>query len=272
MPLWLNNLGGAYQAIFERTGDLSHLSGAISAQQRAIQLTPNGHPDMPRLLYNLANSFQSRFARLVDLADVSKAISFHQRAVELTPDGHLDMPSRLHNLANSFGSRFSLMGDSSDSNTAIKLYKKSATSLGSPSVRLTAARHWAQFTTSQNHPEAMEAYGIAIDLISQVVGMDRTVQQRHTDLVNVSSLTTEAASFAFSRDGIEKALEWLEQGRCLVWGQLNQLRAPVDELRAHDTLLAQRFLEVASTLEASGSRHGLEILSTDAPMSQKMTL
>ena len=71
---------------------------------------------------------------------------------------------------------------------------------------------------------------------------------------------------------IEKALEWLEQGRCLVWSQLNQLRTPVDDLRAHDPHLAQLFLEISTALESSASRRDLGNLSTDAPMTQKMTL
>jgi len=118
----------------------------------------------------------------------------------------------------------------------------------------------------------MDAYGIAIDLIAQIAGMHRTVEQRHTNLIDISDLNTAAASAAFAQGEIEKALEWLEQGRCLVWSQLNQLRTPVDDLRAHDPDLAQRFLNISSALESSGSRRGSGGLGTDAPMSEKITL
>jgi len=164
------------------------------------------------------------------------------------------------------------MGDLSDCNTAIELYKTAATTIGPPSVRLIAAQNWAKLTTKLNDPAAMDAYAISIDLISQIVGMDRTVHQRHTDLVNISSLTPTAAAVAFGRGELEKALEWLEQGRCLVWSQLNQLRTPVDDLRTHDSHLAQRFLETSNALESSGSRRGMGALSIDAPMSEKVTL
>jgi hypothetical protein len=50
------------------------------------------------------------------------------------------------------------------------------------------------------------------------------------------------------------ALEWLEQGRCLVWNQLNSLRTPVDNLRAHDQNLAEELLAVSRALENAGSR------------------
>ena len=195
-----------------------------------------------------------------------------QRAVQLTPDGHPAIPSMLHNLANSFQSRFARTREFSDCHSAIGLYTTAANTLGPPSVRLVAAQKWANITTKLNHPAALDAYAISVDLISQIVGMDRTVYQRHTDLVDISSLTPTAVAVAFGRGELEKALEWLEQGRCLVWSQLNQLRTPVDDLRTHDSHLAQRFLEISNALESSGSRRGMGAPSIDSPMSEKVTL
>jgi len=110
MPEFLNNLGCAFQSSFRHTGDLSHLSEAISAQQRAVQLSPNGQPDLLPWLNNLGNSFQSCFVRTGDLSDISEAISAHQHAVQLTPDTHPDFPIILNNLGVSFQRRFARMG------------------------------------------------------------------------------------------------------------------------------------------------------------------
>jgi len=81
-----------------------------------------------------------------------------------------------------------------------------------------------------------------------------------------------AASAAFALGEFEKALEWLEQGRCLVWNQLNQLRTPVDDLRAQNKPLADRFMDVSRALESSGSRQELTHLSIDGTMTQKIAL
>lgn len=102
--------------------------------------------------------------------------------------------------------------------------------------------------------------------------MDRTISQRHTRLMGISKFTAFAASTAFTQGEIEKALEWLEHGRCLVWNQLNQLRTPVDELRAHDELLAERFLDVSRALESSGSRREATAFSLDATMPEQIAL
>jgi hypothetical protein len=53
-------------------------------------------------------------------------------------------------------------------------------------------------------------------------------------------------------------LEWLEQGRCLVWTQLNHLRTPIDNLAQHSPDLAQHFVDVSGRLECAAVRGSLE--------------
>ena len=272
MPMELNNLGISFHSRFRRTGDVSDLSEAISHQQRAVQFTLDGHPDMPVRLNDLGISFHSRFKCTGNVSDLSEAISTQQLAVQLTPDDHPDMPEWLHSLANSYRSRFGLTQNLADLRTTASTFQKSATTFGTPSVRFKSARQWAKLSTTHDLPDSLTAYGIAIDLISEIAGMDSTINQRHTHLIDISALTTSAVSAAFAKGEAKKALEWLEQGRCLVWSQLNQLRTPLDHLRAHDKDLAQSFSDVSGALEISGSRSGPGGLSLDASLSQKISL
>jgi len=273
MPSRLNNLGSSLLGRFERTGDLADIANAISALQRAVQLTPDDHADMPSWLSSLGNSLLRRFERTGDFADIANAISAHQRAVQLTPDGHAHMPSRLNNLGSSLLGRFERTGDFSDAIAATSNYRQSAThKSGHPSVRLAAAQHWARLSASHNPSDSLEAYDTVVNLLSLIAGMDRTIQQRHSSLVEISKVTATAASAAFAQQEVEKALEWLEQGRCLVWSQLNQLRTPVDDLRTHNHLLADRFLDVSRALESSGSCREFTPLAIDGTMPQKIAL
>jgi len=116
---------------FERTGNLPDILEAILIQQRAVQLTPNDHPDMPAILNNLGIAFQSRFECIGDVSDLTEAISIKQRAVQLTPSTHPDMPMRLNNLGMSFENRFEHTGDISD---------------------LAEAKQWAVQLTPSDHP------------------------------------------------------------------------------------------------------------------------
>jgi len=272
-PSRFNNLGNSFLGRFEQAGDLTDIANAISAHQTAVQLTPNGHADKPSQFSNLGNSFMRRFDHTGDLADIADAISAHQTAVQLTPDGHADKPSLLNNLGSSFLRRFQCTGDFSDAVAATSNYQQSAThKFGPPSVRLQAARRWAKLSGSHNTLNSLNAYSVAVDLLSQIAGMDRTIQQRHSSLVDISMLTATAASAAFAQGDVGKALEWLEQGRCLVWSQLNQLRTPVDSLQVRNKLLADRFLDVSKALESSGSRQEFTRLAIDGTMTQKMDL
>jgi len=223
-------------------------------------------------LNSLGISFQRHFELTGNVGDLAKAISIEQRAIQLTPDGHPYMPGRLNNLGNSYRSRFKCTGNLSDIHTAISTFRKSAISFGAATTRIFAAQQWAELSMIHHPPDSLTAYGIAIDLVSEIAGIDRTIRQRHTDLIEISSLTTSAASAAFTLGDVEKALEWLEQGRCLVWSQLNQLRTPLDHLRAHDKDLAQEFSDISRKLEASGSRRGYEDLNTDATILEKISL
>jgi hypothetical protein len=60
----LNNLGEFhFKSCFKRCGDFADIFDAISYQQKAVHLTPEGHPNMSLLLNNLGSSIRSRFER-----------------------------------------------------------------------------------------------------------------------------------------------------------------------------------------------------------------
>ena len=54
-----------------------------------------------------------------------------------------------------------------------------------------------------------------------------------------------------------------------MWNQIQQLRAPVDDLRSHDPSLVSRFLQVAHELERSGSRQ-VELITFSQETMAKM--
>ncbi|KAF6759269.1 TPR-like protein [Ephemerocybe angulata] len=259
LPRRLSNLGSSFLHRFQRTGALSDITEAISAQQRAVDLTPRGHADLPGLLNNLGTSFLSRFERTGMLSDITEAISVQQRAVDLTPQGHADLPARLINIGNSFYVRSAPGFDEADLGAALSRYKAAATSpVGPPQTKLYAARRWARTLIQHNpqSPEIVLAFDTALGLVAVIAGLEQTVQGRYTQLEDSSGLALEAAAAACVLDRPDKALEWLEQGRCLVWSQLNNLRTPLDHLYTYDKELAQSIADTAKRLETAGSSRG----------------
>ncbi|KAJ7090650.1 hypothetical protein C8R44DRAFT_861251 [Mycena epipterygia] len=51
----------------------------------------------------------------------------------------------------------------------------------------------------------------------------------------------------------QKAVEWLEQGRSVIWGQLLNLRTPVDELRKSHPGLANQLVSLSTSLDTAGT-------------------
>jgi hypothetical protein len=101
-PVWVGNLGILFSQRFKHTGNLTDLSKALSWHHKSVQLTPEGHPDMPAQLDNLGTSFLLHFKCTGDVTDISKVISCQKKAVQLTPEGHPKMPAWLNNLGNLF--------------------------------------------------------------------------------------------------------------------------------------------------------------------------
>jgi hypothetical protein len=64
----------------------------------------------------------------------------------------------------------------------------------------------------------------------------------------------DAASAVIAVHDYQKAVEWLEQGRSIIWGQLLNLRTPVDELRKSHPGLANQLVSLSTILETAGTR------------------
>ncbi|KAF6753805.1 CHAT domain-containing protein [Ephemerocybe angulata] len=256
LPFYLTNLGISLRTRFERTQKLSDISGAVAVQKRAVDLTPEDRADLPSYLTNLGNSLICRFEHTARLSDISEAISVHKRAVDLASEGHPSPPDYFGNLGTALHLRFVSGADTEDLDASISCFRAAAVSfLGSPDTKLAAARRWAQLLIEHypQSPEIVPSISTALDLVALVAGLEKTVEGRYTQLQSISGLALEGGAAACFLGMADKALEWLEQGRCLVWNQLNNLRTPLDDLRIHDKELAENIADIAKQLENAGS-------------------
>ncbi|KAG9074473.1 hypothetical protein FRC06_010664, partial [Ceratobasidium sp. 370] len=87
-------------------------------------------------------------------------------------------------------------------------------------------------------------------LLPQVVWFGTSIHDRHERLAcEVGILATEAATAAIEQRRFDLALEWLEQGRSVVWGQTLQLRTPYDELHAVHPQMAEELQYISHEFE-----------------------
>ncbi|TDL13607.1 hypothetical protein BD410DRAFT_846786, partial [Rickenella mellea] len=259
-PGLLDNLGSSFTRRFARLGDLADIEHAISNHERAAQLTSDNHPGKPSYLTGLGNSFLTRFERLGDLTDIEHAISNHERAVQITPDNHPDKPGLLSNLGQSRSAQFIKSGHYDHLDKSICAFRTAASSPnGPPSIRFKAAKQWSYLAFRElrrfdpSDRSVLAAYRLSFDLLPRVAWVGLNIDSRHHELLVTSSLACDAAAVAISVTDPQLALTWLEQGRSIVWGQILQLRTPVEELRLSHPEFAIELTRISKQLERGAS-------------------
>ena len=253
-PTCLTNLGNSLLSRFERLSKPDDLNLAMATLQHAVDLTPDNHPDKARHLNNLGNTFRARFEHQGALTDLDAAITTQQQAVNHAHDDHPNKARYLNNLGKTYLTRATHQPDDEISLArAVLVYSQCArSSSGPPSFRLEAARMWAALCFSRHSTESIDAYSNLISLLPRVVWLGRTVDQRYKDIPDIGDAVAGAAAAAIHFGELNLALEWLEQGRSIVWGQMLQLRTPVENLRQHHPHEAEALEKISRDLESAG--------------------
>ena len=254
----LNNLGLFLLHRFKINEDPKDISNAISSFRETIRLTHSNTPALPLWQNNLSQALHQRFESTGNSEDLSEAIKLQEEAIRLIPECHKSWSRRHYGLGVLQEALYACTNDVKDISSATSHYRQAATSLtGFPSSRIIAARKWARCSEKHDPSQTLEAYGAAVELLSVYAAMNTTVESRHAGLKLLSGLASEFAAAAFACGEVELGLEWLEQGRCVVWNQLDRLRVPFQELIVEHPEIKVKLeglQRVSGRLEMSGSR------------------
>ena len=179
----------------------------------------------------------------------------------------------LYNLGYSYDNLFQRTRQRTDLDKAASNYSMAVTrSPGIPSFKLLAYKQLAKISQELYSSQSIGAYSNAIQLVSQLAGLHARIENRLINLRHISDVSTTAAACAFNLGRTDLVLEWLEQSRCIVWGQLNDLRTPIGVLRAKDPELADDVVRVSSAVQDSGSLPMIEDddLAADSPTTEEV--
>ncbi|EIM79485.1 uncharacterized protein STEHIDRAFT_69488, partial [Stereum hirsutum FP-91666 SS1] len=260
-PSILSALGQSYNCRFLRLGHLVDIDEALSIQRRAASLTPDGHANMPNMLNNIAVSLTGRYKRLGNVVDLDEAISTQKQAVTMIPHGHAYKPAWLNNLAGLFACRFECLGFATDINDATSTYRQSAhLSVGPPQQLFNAALNWSRTFYKAHNEHSLEANASIIELIPRIVWLGTGVSQRYQNISPIGNVVIEAVAAAIELNKPDTALEWIEQGRSIVWGQILRLRSPLNDVKLSSRPeLATELEQVSQQLERAGTEEFLTI-------------
>ena len=143
-----------------------------------------------------------------------------------------------------------ISGHNTDLEQSIAYYTQ-ATALftGSPRWRFQAALRWADVCRKHRNDLLLDAYKQAMTLLPQLVWLGGTYNNRYNNNLDAGDICAQAVNAALEKKEYQLALEWLEEGRSIVWKQMLQLRAPLDVISASHPALAAQIKQVAHDLE-----------------------
>ncbi|KAG8738401.1 hypothetical protein FRC10_006928 [Ceratobasidium sp. 414] len=250
----LRILGNAFSIKWFNLHENSDLDEAIRHHEHALEIMPTNHIDRRHFLNSLSITLKYRGYTTKRLPDIDRSIALIEEALSLTPTHHQDYLANAKNLGTSLANRYELARDPADSDRAIKsLLKAIQTPSASPQGRFQAARDLIETATKFNLPLSLDVYQLAMNLVPSVVWLGKPIDRRYQDILLIGNLVNDAAAVAISFERYDLALEWLEQGRSIVWSQILQLRTPLDDLRRVDASLANRLEEVSRALDRAGT-------------------
>ncbi len=248
LPSYLNNLGTSYMSQFTHTGMLQDIQHAILYQQQAVDSTPAGHANLPNYLNNLGNSYMSQYKNTGKLQNIQHAILYHQQAVDLIPTDHADLPHFLYSLGNSYSNLFFITYNPLDIKYSLHSYRQSFCTNGPPSIHLKSAKAAAQISVVLIDHTVLNIFLWPLLCCQKWQDLSKQFCSVMPNFKGHSDFVTSAVAVALDFARFDLALEWLENGRCLVWNQLNQLRTPIDRLKINYSQLADDFIMSAHSV------------------------
>ncbi|MGD6750195.1 CHAT domain-containing protein [Streptomyces sp. BH105] len=96
---------------------------------------------------------------------------------------------------------------------------------------------------------SVEGYGAAAELLPQMAWIGLRRDDQRWLLSRWQGVSTAAAAAAIAAGRVAYAVEVLEHGRAVMWGQLARLRTGVESARAADPDLARRLSEIRAELD-----------------------
>ncbi|KAF9460370.1 CHAT domain-containing protein [Collybia nuda] len=269
----LNNLGNTLWDMYEQAGKIKDLEKAIICHEQALALRPPGHLGRPISLNNLAEALQTRFKLIGNIHDMEKAMMFHAQALNLRPQGHPDRTISLKNLGDIFQTRYEQLGIPGDLKSAIIYYKQAAfhEMSGLPD-RLRAAKQWAISAHRQQLSSTISAYFLALNLQQQHLALLPSLLSQQRLIEKSSRLSLDAASYAIHAGKPELAVQFLEQGRSILWSKIQGYRQSLQEIAHKSPQLAKEFQAVSTRLEYNATSADVDVVVLQRALSEKWTI
>ncbi|KZV64008.1 hypothetical protein PENSPDRAFT_757547 [Peniophora sp. CONT] len=249
-----DTLGASLLASYRTRHDSDVLNAAIDAARQAVETSIATDSHVRLRLTNFAIALDERFSLSKHPADIELAIHVARLAVNAAPTEDSLRGMSPYLLARLLQHSHDVLGSPLETDTILNALEVVATSPGPVQWRFDGARLWAAvLTESRGIAASLPAWKLVVELVPKVIWMGRKLEDRHnlSQIEVVAEVLPDAieATLALDDGSITGySVEWLETRRCVIWGQYDNLRAPLDSIRASDARLAEELESVSKRL------------------------
>ncbi|KAG8923868.1 hypothetical protein FRC02_010844 [Tulasnella sp. 418] len=253
----LNNLGSCLRSRYESGGNVEDLEEAIQYFRSALSLQSSQKsehsPEYPILLRNIGTSLLTLYKHdgCNETQYLDEAIQCLNDVIHLgAPSNHPLLASTWAVLASIYADKPQLLTPTDDIKDFTDLFQKAVNHpTTSPRDRFRLSLAWIE---KQHGASGLKAYQKCLELSDRLVLVRPSITSRHQFLSSVSSLlVTEAVASALIAGEVERAVEFLDQGKSLLLSQVGRYRTSIDELKEVNPGLAEEFTRISEQLELS---------------------
>ncbi|KAG8940461.1 hypothetical protein FRC03_005464, partial [Tulasnella sp. 419] len=251
-PLILTRLANCFQAKYEHTDGLQLLQCAILYYREALSLYSPRQQGRLIALQRLAKCLRAQYGHSGDVQSLEDAAESLHELIRIMPSAHHLQVVCLSSLAWIYAKHGKVLKAHHELPDSSALFEKACNHpTGTLKFRLDAAQEW--ISTLQD-PPSLQAYRHFLKLADQYLLLRPSITSRHQLIRSIpDEIALDAAAIAIETGELKTAVELLEQGRTLIWSQMNRYRTPLDELQTAHPELAAKFTRLSQLLENSAT-------------------
>ncbi|THU94888.1 hypothetical protein K435DRAFT_860064 [Dendrothele bispora CBS 962.96] len=227
----LLNLAQMMRDRFLLTNTLQDIEKALFNAIELFQSLKNEYPLRQAACFLcLSEALRARH-KVANSGDLDRSINTSRLALRALPIGP-ETAKFCNELGTSLLLRYHESNESavSDLDEAIAAFEKGARHPSKPAkTQFLCATQWARTCSEGDIQAGVAAFKSVFELIPRLVWIGNGLHRRYEDTEEIRTVLSEAVALAIKAGELELALEWAEQGRCIVWSQVLQLRQPVND-------------------------------------------
>ncbi|VDB91661.1 unnamed protein product [Peniophora sp. CBMAI 1063] len=236
LPIPLHLLATLLRSRFESLRDVDDIESALKAHHEAIELSREDDPRLALYLHDIAVTLRVSHETIGDADDLERALRVERRSLKLTPHDHPEKSKRLFHEGSLLRTRFASNRVQQEFDAAVNCFMEASRhhQVGDSRWRFQSAEACIQLLVE--HPEfstsavMLLAYSRVLECLPELLWLGYSARRRFVGSAQVGVLVNAAVSYAIEHSELERAVEWFDAGRALVWSQALSMRTSLVQL------------------------------------------